>query len=215
MTITFSHQKGGIGKSTLTYHLAGAFRRLGKEPLLIDLDVQNTVTDLNQIRRISGHEPFRVLQCHNAKLLAQIVQESTNDVILIDTGGFDTDVNRAAIYLADLVVTPANDRLPELMGLKHYEKILNTISENTDEDIDTRVLINYAHPTASDFSRLVEFTENSQRFKMLDTVIRQRADFHRAFEDGSTVTEVTVFSKASQEILKLAEELIDIVEEGI
>lgn len=215
MTITFSHQKGGIGKSTMTYHLAGAFRRLGKEPLLIDLDVQNTITDLNQIRKLSGQPPFKVLQCHNAKLLAQIVQESTNDIILIDTGGFDTDVNRAAIYLADLVVTPANDRLPELMGLKHYEKILNTISENTGEDIDARVLINFAHPTASDFSRLIEFAEKSNRFKMLDSIIRQRADFHRAFEDGSTVTEITLFSKASQEIGKLAEELIAVVGEEV
>lgn len=213
MTITFSHQKGGIGKSTLTYHLAGAFRSMGKEPLMIDLDVQNTITDLNQIRKLTGNEPFRVLQCHNAKLLAKIIEESTNDVILIDTGGFDTDINRAAIYLADLVVTPANDRLPEVLGLKKYEQILNQISENTGDAINARVLINYAHPSATDFTRLEAFTKGSKHFGLFETIVRQRADFHRAFEDGSTVTEITSFSKASQEIQRLVDEIIAIVEE--
>jgi chromosome partitioning protein len=214
MTITFSHQKGGIGKSTLTFHLAGAFRKLGKDPLLIDLDVQNTITDLNQIRKFIGHDPFKVVQCHNARMLAKIVEESTNDVILIDTGGFDTDINRAAIYLADLVVTPANDRLPEVLGLKKYEQILKQIGESTGEKIAAGILINYVHPTASDFSRLEEFAENSQQFNLLNTIIRQRADFHRAFEDGSTVTEMTAFSKASGEVMQLAQELINTIDQG-
>jgi chromosome partitioning protein len=43
-TVTFLNQKGGVGKSSCTHHLGGAFAQLGKRVLLVDADPQSSLT---------------------------------------------------------------------------------------------------------------------------------------------------------------------------
>lgn len=42
--VTFLNQKGGVGKTSLTYHLSGAFAARGRKVLLIDNDPQSSLT---------------------------------------------------------------------------------------------------------------------------------------------------------------------------
>ncbi len=43
-TITFFNNKGGVGKTSLVYHLAWMYRRLGLQVLALDLDPQSNLT---------------------------------------------------------------------------------------------------------------------------------------------------------------------------
>lgn len=45
-TITIFNNKGGVGKTTLTYHTANALALLGHKTLIVDLDPQCNVTIL-------------------------------------------------------------------------------------------------------------------------------------------------------------------------
>ncbi len=42
--LSFFNNKGGVGKTTLVYHLAHMFAALGKRVLLVDLDPQSNLT---------------------------------------------------------------------------------------------------------------------------------------------------------------------------
>ncbi|WP_426769390.1 ParA family protein [Pseudomonas aeruginosa] len=46
-TISIFYNKGGVGKTTLTYHLAHALARMGKRVLILDLDPQCNITALS------------------------------------------------------------------------------------------------------------------------------------------------------------------------
>lgn len=45
-SIALFNNKGGVGKTTLTYHLAHMFRRLGLRVLAVDLDPQANLTSM-------------------------------------------------------------------------------------------------------------------------------------------------------------------------
>ncbi|RYY22777.1 MAG: ParA family protein [Sphingomonadales bacterium] len=58
--VTVFNNKGGVGKTTLTYHLAHALGELGKKVLLVDLDPQCNLTivavEMETIHQIWTHE---------------------------------------------------------------------------------------------------------------------------------------------------------------
>ena len=43
-TVTLFNNKGGVGKTTLAYHLAWMFREIGLNVLAVDLDPQSNLT---------------------------------------------------------------------------------------------------------------------------------------------------------------------------
>ena len=45
-TVAFFNNKGGVGKTTLVYHLAWMLSQLGKRVLVVDLDPQANLTSM-------------------------------------------------------------------------------------------------------------------------------------------------------------------------
>jgi chromosome partitioning protein len=54
MTVAHLNQKGGVGKTTLTLHLACEWAREGKRVVLIDADLQGSALDLSKQRAKEG-----------------------------------------------------------------------------------------------------------------------------------------------------------------
>lgn len=61
MILTISHQKGGIGKSTIAWNIGVHFSKL-LPTTIIDLDTQQSLTQTNQIRESVGLEPLKIMQ---------------------------------------------------------------------------------------------------------------------------------------------------------
>ena len=54
MIVALLNQKGGVGKTTLTLHLAGAWAAQGKRGILIDADPQGSALDWSERRSHEG-----------------------------------------------------------------------------------------------------------------------------------------------------------------
>ena len=204
--ISISHQKGGVGKSSIALNLAVELSR--KYTLkVIDLDYQKSLTIFNSIRKDKGLKELEIIHVDSQKELIEII-ENNKDLILIDSGGFDSDLNRIAILGADLIITPVSDNLIEIYGLEAFKKILKELRE-VKNDIKAYILLNKIEPRAT--KSLIELKNyvknNSDYFLLLDAVIRRRADISKSFELGQSVVEIDKNSKASKELNRLIDNI--------
>jgi len=208
MIIAISHQKGGVGKSTIAWNLAIALQKKYKVEL-VDLDIQKTLTYTNEIRKNQTTlQPLNIITFADASSLKQYINSDGKDKIsIIDLGGFDSMMNRIAIMTADLVITPVSDKGFELLGLKSFEAILEQLNELVDDSLQVKVLLNNINPNKSQLDSLKQFITKSPHFDILGTVLRNRADYDKSSSAGKNVIEYDRESKAASEIKNLTKEI--------
>ena len=203
MIITVAHSKGGVGKSLLAWHLA-----IGLKVPIIDLDFQKTLVYTNNLRTANGFKKLEIIQPETPEAFIEIMDEWPEDKnIIIDVGGFDSNLNRAAIYISDIIITPAVDRVTEMAGLYKFHQIIEELSTKMKTDIHADILLNDVSPTQKDFSVIKDLVDSLKYFKLMDTVIAHRADFYSTMEEGRGVTELVRDSKAKNELKKLIKEI--------
>ncbi len=208
MIISFSHQKGGVGKSLHSFNTCIAL-----DAKLIDLDTQQTITLTNNIRVANTLPSIKLLKIKNDKEFKEFVAKDTDeDLTVIDSGGFDSGLNRMAIMVSDLIITPVSDNQFELLGLKKYETILKELSNIKGDTIQSYVLLNNISPSSKNFAELRDYILKSPHFKLFDTVIKRRADFMHSTTHAKSIEEYKKFSKANDEFQSFLTEVKTILD---
>ena len=112
-TITFFNNKGGVGKTSMVYHLAWMFRDMGRSVLAVDLDPQSNLTsiflDESEIEKLwpEGNHPDTILGSINPLI------ESLGDIIEPKPIPIKS---RLALIAGDLGLSTFEDRLSEAWG---------------------------------------------------------------------------------------------------
>ncbi|RLA57795.1 MAG: ParA family protein [Epsilonproteobacteria bacterium] len=203
MIITVAHSKGGVGKSLLAWHLA-----IGLKTPIVDLDFQKTLVYTNNLRKANGFKKLELIQPETPEAFIKLMDEWSEDKnIIIDVGGFDSNLNRAAIYISDIIITPAVDRVTEMAGLYKFHQIIEELSAKMKTNIQADILLNDVSPTQKDFSVIEDLVDNLKHFNLMDTIIAHRADFYKTMEEGKGVTEIDGKSKAKKELKELIKEI--------
>ena len=132
--ITFANEKGGVGKSTLAFHVAVALAHKGQKVIAIDLDRrqrtlergltyrQGTATNLG----IALPSPiFSVLDHPSTAVLYQTINRlnAYADFVILDAAGADSPIFRRAVAMADTLVTPVNASFLDLELLGHLNPV--------------------------------------------------------------------------------------------
>ncbi len=211
MILTLSHQKGGVGKSTIAWNLAVLFSKI-IETRIVDLDTQRSLTVTNALRQEHQLTPIQMLHFNSAGELAEYAAADSEDILtIIDSGGFDSAFNRVAMIASDLLITPVSDKPFDLMGLQKYEEILKSLSEIQGETIKTHVLFNNINPAMKRFGDLIDFVCTSEHFELLVPILRQRVDIANSVGEGKCIKEYRIFSRADQEMDELFNEVKSIL----
>lgn len=208
-----SISKGGVGKTTSSVHIIDEL-----EPdVVFDLDLHNSLSVINELRPDDKKWPI-VTVSDKAELLARLKKvDEEGKTAVIDCGGFDADINRAAVAVADMIIVPANDDVTEQIGLAIYDKVLAEISRQMGRQIQAYVLMCKTQPNQKHFPDMDDTMKKVQHMKLLNGRLSYRKGRH-GFTDslrkGMGVTQIKHgrSSQAGREVIELVKELRTLAE---
>lgn len=202
-TIVIAHQKGGVGKSTIASNLCVELSKIYKLAA-VDLDMQKSLSYFNSLREKNKLKQFDCFAVENKEELKSIINDNQK-LLIVDVGGFDSDLNRLAILGADILITPVSDSGIELVGLLSFRKIMREIREHR-TDLQAHILLNRINVrTQISLNEILDFIDSNSEFAKLESILRDRADYKKAFDSGKSVVEFD--SKASLEMTALIKEI--------
>lgn len=215
MVLIFGHQKGGVGKSTVAINFAYLMQKKYKDLRLLDLDSQHSSVLFNQLRAQVDLPTIECVKETDIEFSDFINKYAANkdNLLIIDSGGYDSDINRAALIKADLIITPVGISQIEIFGLQKFRKILEEASDALGTTIKTNVLLNNVDSRSKKkLSELKEYiVVNNTYFKLLQTVVHTRADFKNSYGEGLTVKEHNKKGDAHSEIKQLCKEVYNMI----
>jgi len=215
MIVLFGHQKGGVGKSTVAINFAYQVQKRYEDLILLDLDSQNSAILFNQLRTSENLKTIKCIKANDIDFnkLIKIYANNKNNLLIIGSGGYDSDINRHALIKADFIITPVGISQIEIFGLQKFRKILKEASKASGSSIQTNVLLNNIDKRSkSKIKDLREYIqENNEHFNLLDSILHTRADFKNSYGDGLTVKEFNKSGSATTEIKELTKEIYKLI----
>lgn len=188
-------QKGGVGKTTLSSHLAVEAQRQGRGPvMLIDGDPQGNLSEWWEAREA---ETPTLVKCEFGQLSAALAEAEQLGfrLAVIDTPPQATTLIRSIVELADLVLIPTRASPHDLRAIgrtidiaeaakRPMVFVINAAIRNARISADAALLL-------------------SQHGTVAQPLIHQSVAFASSALDGRTVGEVDPTSTAAKEISEL------------
>ncbi len=197
--ITIASRKGGVGKSTLTAHMAAFAHTLGKRCLLIDADPQGSLTLWHQMRR--DGEPRLVSASRGIERLVAYARLEGYEWVFIDTAPTLWVVVQEAIRAATMVVIPVRP------GFFDIAAVSETVATARERNKPYAVVINAA-PVKREDKEAPAVTASRHEFDRLAIPawagqISQRTAYVGTLAVGASAAEIQADPACGTEISRL------------
>jgi chromosome partitioning protein len=195
LIIAMITQKGGTGKTTLALNLAVAALLDGRNPLIIDVDMQ--VSACKWADRRGNDNPPHVINAQPARLANTIAEARRQavDFIIIDTPAKSGDAGLAAARVSDLVIIPCRPQILDLETIESTKDILK-LAGNPPAMAVLNAVPPVGHRRREDAGEFLKEYE----IAICEQAISHRAIFGDATAMGQSAMEAEPDGKAAQEI---------------
>ena len=204
MTIlSFLNQKGGVGKTTLSIHIATALAEHGTV-LLVDADPQGSALDWKAQRTVDGK--FPVIGLPKPTLHREVATLGQHyDWIVIDGPPRGNELAKSAVAASDIVLIPVQ---PSPFDVWAAQDILNILDECrvVYPNVQARFVINRLF-VGTKLGAEVNEVLAGLPIPVLRTAIRNRTEYAKAVREGKTALETEPSSAAASDISALAHEI--------
>jgi chromosome partitioning protein len=197
--ITLASRKGGVGKSTLTAHLAAFAHLMGHRSMVVDADPQASLTLWHSMRTDSGPTLQSAAQGMN-RLLANAAHDGF-DWVFIDTAPTTWLVVQEAIRAATMVIIPVRPGFFDLAAVRE------TVATARDLNKPYAIVINAAPVKREDKEAPAVALSRAQFDRLSIPVwsgqISQRTTFLGSLAAGTSAGEIGSDPNCTTEIARL------------
>lgn len=191
--ICVANSKGGTGKTTVSINL---IHHLNPD-FIIDLDIHKGLSDIN---RLGGS-----LDIHRTQEKEQLLEwlDCDDKLVFVDTGGFDSTLNRWALSQADFILTPTSDDPSDQLRLLDFNKTMVAVNDMVNEPLTAHALLNRVHHSRRSFEDFDNLIDGLSHIQRLPNIIPQSASLPKAAFKGMAVKSGAIaadFSKLAKDI---------------
>ena len=186
--ILTTHQKGGVGKSTITYNLAENLKS-SAEVCIVDMDSQGSLLHLSELAKVpifSGSELKKIIN-------------SDYDFIFIDTPPYLNDSISDLCKMADVIIIPTKAGILDLLAIK---STIDIVKEAKSEK-KAVIVFNMVKPNTTLTSEMHEAMEQ-HKIPIAENYISDLVAFTR-----SAITNELTDQKAKLQIENLTREVLE------
>ena len=205
MITVVANLKGGSGKSTVVFNLALWLQMKGQPVVVYDLDPQQTLLDVAEVRREQGMTPPLQVYAPRDSLLDDLNYHPKNAHVLVDVGAANLDAMKTAIKTSDQVIIPVPPSQPDVWATQRF---LDIVDDATDGKFPKmRAFVNRAdtHCAVRESDDTEEVLKLLPNVDLIPNRLFQRTIFRRSLSEGMAVFEMSRRSKATDELNAFAD----------
>ena len=193
--ITIAQTKGGVSKSTLTYFLYQYFNSLGSKVGILDLDIQQTITQLNDRfdKELNMVKPKKTEKMH----------ERDEDFIFVDTPPYRVGDSEKIFAQSDFVLIPVT---PSYLDAMATETIMEDLKKY--KGIKYAAIMTQVRQGTS-YNDQIKSVLTDMDLPLLNTIMHQRVAYSRGILREDLKQEEN--SKAVNEIGAIANEILTLM----
>lgn len=204
MITVIANLKGGSGKSTVTFNLGLWLQMKGQPVVAYDLDPQQTLSDVAEVRREEGYTPPLQVNQPRDSLIDDMLYHPQQTQVLVDVGASNMDAMKQALSIADRIIIPVPPSQPDVWATQRFLNIVNELDESNKPEM--RVFVNRAdtHRAITESDETEEVLEQLPGVKLIPQRLHQRTVYRRSLSEGMSIFEISKRSKAVDEFNRLA-----------
>lgn len=207
MIISILNQKGGVGKTTLSIHIAYGLQEKGYKVLLIDADPQGSSRDWHEASECSV---LKVVGIDRPTIHKDInLFKKDYDYILIDGPARLGTISISALKCSDIVLIPIQPSPVEIWATEGIIEMAREEKTLSEKQLKIFLIINMMVKNTHLGNEIRTAIEQSG-LTALNSVACFRQDYRKCFANGSTVIKENPNSEASKEIITMVEEIINL-----
>ena len=204
MITVIANLKGGSGKSTVTFNLGLWLQMKGQPVVAYDLDPQQTLTDVAEVRREEGYTPPLQVNQPRESLLDDMKYHPEQTQVLVDVGASNMDAMKMALSIADRIIIPVPPSQPDVWATQRFLNIVNELESSNKPEM--RVFVNRAdtHRAIKESDETEEVLDQLPGVELIPQRLYQRTVYRRSLSEGMSIFEISKRSKAVDEFNRLA-----------